>query len=1028
MLLFCAFSLSAQNNIRITGVVLDEYNDPLPGANVTIKGVPSSGTTTNPSGEFTLNVPSNANVVIVVSFIGFKTYEITHNAGSTTTSYRVKLTPVAIELEEAVVVGFGTQRKVSVVGAISQIKSEDLKMAAVPNLTNAIAGRVAGVITIMGSGQPGSDDSRILIRGMGTTNSTDPLVLVDGIERDWKQVDPEDIESFSVLKDASATAVYGVRGANGIILITTKRGQVGKPQLNVSIQTVLQQPIRTPKFLDSYNYALLYNEAMVNDGYLPEYTEADLEHYRTGDSPYTHPNNDYYKDFVKKASFEEVINLNARGGTEFMTYYISAAILSQDGVYQDFHNIDYTTNTNFKRFNVRSNLDFQITKTTKLGVDMTGRLEVRQRPNFGENLFNKIVRLTPNVYPYVNPDGTLGGRSDETRLAPYVLISQYGNVNENVNALEAKLSLVESMDYLTKGLSFRAIGSLVSRITSSRSISERPELYYYNRFGEYIFERTVTPISYGTSRGGSSRTLYFETSLNYNRTFDDHAVTALGLYKQTQVFTNYNIPLGTVGFVGRATYGYKKRYLFEFGMAYDGSMQFEKGNRWGFFPAGSLGWVVTEEDFLANNKILSFLKLRGSYGEVGNDKLGNFNYYYQQVYTRPSGQNYEWRWGEAVNSSFVNNSHIGYYEGRLSNNQVKWERSKQTNVGFDSKWLNNKISLTADAFYYYRNDILSIPYTIPLTLGMNRPQENNRTDGQGLPPQNIGKVINYGMDGEVGYFGKINKVGFSVKANITYATNRIDFVNEEAKKNTWSQKLGKPIGTHFGYVAERLYQVSDFITDANGELELLGGFPQLKPDIAKPTMGAIYPGDIKYKDLDKNGIINADDISNICGTDFPEIVYGVSLQADYRNFDVSVLFQGALRGYMYLNEDAAWEFFAQGKVMEQHLGRYNPNDPSSWEKATHPRLHTSENPNNHIKSSYWLYSRDYLRLKNLQIGYSVPKRIATKLTLSRMRVFVTGTNLLTFDKNKNFDPENRNTQGNMYPQFRTWSLGLNVTF
>ena len=1029
VLFFCTMSMTAQNTVRLTGNVLDEFNDPMPGANVTVKGVtPIIGTITGGKGEFTLMVPGNANVTLLVSFIGFKPYEITHRVGSTTTNYIVKLVPEAIELEEAVVIGYGVQKKASVVAAISTIKSEELKMSSVPNLMNAIAGRVAGVITVMGSGQPGSDDSRILVRGMSTTNSTDPLVMVDGIERDWKQVDPEDIETFSVLKDASATAVYGVRGANGVILITTKRGHVGKPQLNVSFQSVLQQPIRTPKFLDSYNYALLYNEAMINDGYLPEFTEADLEHYRTGDSPYTHPNNDYYKDFVKKASFEEVINLNARGGTQLMTYYISAALLNQGGVYQDFHNVDYNTNTNFKRFNVRSNLDFQITKTTKLGVDMTGRLEVRQRPNFGENLFNKIVRLTPQVYPYVNPDGTLGGRADETRLAPYVLISQYGNVNQNVNALEAKLSIQENMDYITKGLSVRAVASHVSRITSSRSISRRPELYYYNRYGEYIFERTETPISYSMSRGGSSRRVYFETSLNYNRTFGNHAVTAMALYNQTQEFNEYSIPTGLVAYVGRVTYGLKQRYLFDANVAVSGSMQFGDGHRYGYFPSGSLGWVVSEENFLHGNEILPYLKLRASYGEIGNDRLGSYSYYYVQTYTRPSGQNYEWRWGESVGSSWANNSHIGYYEGRPGNDNITWERVRKTNVGFDSKWLNNKISLTADAFYDYRTDILSVPYTIPLVLGMNRPSTGSRTDGQGLPPQNVGIVTNRGFDGEVGYFGKFNKVGFSVKANMTFARNRIDWVNEEAKKNEWSRTFGKPIGTHFGYVAERLYQFSDFVTNANGELELLGGFPQLKPGLPQPTMGAIYPGDIKYKDLDENGIIDSDDISHIGGTNIPELIYGISLQADYRQWDVSLLFQGAGKGWMYLNEDAAWEFFAQGKVMEQHLGRFNPRDPSTWENATHPRLHTSENPNNHIKSSYWLYKRDYLRLKNIQLGYTASKALAAKLSLSRIRVFMTGTNIVTFDKVKNFDPENQNTQGNQYPQLRTWSFGLNITF
>ncbi len=1023
-LLFCSAPIIAQNNIKVSGVVVDEENIPLIGANVVEKGVPANGTITDVDGKFTLTL-SGKNMIIHISYIGYNDFELKVNPNQTA-PYQVKLKPGAIDLQEAVVIGYGTQKKASVVGAISQIKSEDLKMASVPNLTNAIAGRVAGVITVMGSGKPGSDDSKIYVRGMGTSNSSDPLILVDGIERDWKQIDPEDIETFSVLKDASATAVYGVRGANGVILITTKRGTIGKPAVSVSVQTAIQQPIRLPKFLDSYNYAVLMNEALANEGYAPEYTESDLMHYKTGDSPYTHPNNDLYRDFVKDASLQEMMNLNVSGGTDFMKYFISANLLHQEGIYKDFSNIDYNTNTNYNRINVRSNLDFNITKTTSIGVDLTGRLETRQQPNFGDDLFVKIVRLPPNYNPYINPDGSLGGRSDESRLSPYALITQYGNRNRNKNVLEGVFKFNEKMDYITKGLSVRAMAGMVSTIESRRDIVAKPTLYYYDRFGNYSLNRTYEAYSISTDRYGGKRNISFEGSINYNRTFGNHTITGMFLYLQNQTYDGYQIPTGYQGYVGRVTYGFKNRYLFEFNGGYNGSMQFSKEHRYGFFPAVSAGWVVSEENFLQDNPILSYLKIRGSYGEVGNDKIGDFKYLYTQIYkVAPNNQKYQWNWGETTASTSYN---LGIIEGQLGNDRVTWERAKKSNIGFDSKFFNNKLSLSADYFYESRNDILAIPYSIPLTLGMNRPQKDAREDYQGLPPLNSGKVHNQGVDGEISFNGKVRNFSYFIKGNFTYAHNIIDRMDEEGKKYDWQKQEGKSLGTHFGYTDIGLFQVEDFVTDANGNLSLEGGFPVLKPGIPIPTMGVVYPGDCRYADLNGDGVINSDDIGAIKGTNVPELNYGLTLGGSFKDFDFNILFQGAANAYMYLDNDAVWEFTQQGKVMEHHLGRYIPDDPSTWKTASYPRLHPAGNSNNQIKSTRWLYDRSYIRLKSMEIGYNIPKVVLNKLKMNKIRLYVSGNNLWTHDKLMNYDPENGGQSGNQYPQLRNWNIGLNVTF
>lgn len=1005
----------------ITGVIVDDINEPVSGANV-VEDKTTNGVSTDVNGTFRLNLTGKSDY-FTVSFIGYKPLRVKVDGRA---SYKLKMEIDATELEDVVVVGYGTQKKASVVGAITQVKATDLQQASVPNLTNAIAGRVAGVITVMGSGKPGADDSKIYIRGQATTNSTDPLVLVDGIERDWKQIDPEDIESFSVLKDASATAVYGVRGANGVILITTKRGQVGKPIFNISVQSAIQQPIRTPQYLNSYGYATLMNEALTNDGKAREYTDEDLLHYQLHDSPYTHPDNDYYKDFVRDASLQYLINANASGGNDFMKYYISANILHQDGLYKEFGNQDYNTNTQYDRYNFRSNLDFNVTKNLSVGVDLTGRLELRKQPNFDADLFDKIRRLPPNWQPYINPDGSVGGRSDESRLAPFALVTLYGNRRRNKNVLEGSFKLNEKMDFVTKGLSFRALIGFNSSFESKRDISTKPLLYQYDRFGIYTKNRDRQDISISTGKGPGSRRISFEAALNYSRTFKDHGVTAMVLYQQSQNYNEWNIPTGYLGWVGRATYSYMQRYLFELNAGYNGSMQFSKEHRYGFFPAASMGWVVSDESFLKENKILTYLKLRGSYGEIGNDKIGDFKYLYEQIYKEVKNNAlYQWNWGEKPGNTSGNR---GLIEGQLGNDKVGWERARKMNVGFDAKLFDNKLSVTADYFHENRTDILAIPYSIPLVLGMNKPQSSERDDFQGLPPQNIGRVTNRGVDFEVAFNSEVGKVNYFVKGNMTFARNKIIRIDEEGKKYDWQKKEGKRLGQHFGYTDIGLYQREDFVLDAGGELALLGGFPVLKDGIPVPTMGVVYPGDCKYKDLNEDGIINSYDIGAIGKGLIPEMTYGITLGLNWNNFDMNILFQGAGNADIYFNEDAMWEFRQNGKVMEQHLGRYNPNDPDSWTKATYPRLHASDNPNNHVKSTRWLFSRNYFRLKNLEIGYNIPKTLLAKININKIRVFANGTNLLTFDHMMNWDPESPASDGNQYPQTRNWNIGLTVNF
>ncbi|HEX7905598.1 MAG TPA: TonB-dependent receptor [Chitinophagaceae bacterium] len=1021
LLLFSASvsGLFAQGR-RITGKVASSDGHPISGVNVVEKGT-ANGVVTDDKGNFNIVLSGKSNV-LEVSYVGYETEQVTINNLST---IGVVLKTTVGKLEDVVVVGYGTQKKVSVVGAISQVTPTELQQSSTPNLSNSLAGRVSGVITIMGSGKPGSDNAQIFIRGMATTNNTSPLVLVDGIERNWQQIDPVDIESFSVLKDASATAVYGVRGANGVILITTKRGIKGRPVLSMSTQTAIQQPIRKPKYLRSYDFAVLTNEALRNDGKPEEYSSADLEHYRTHDSPYTHPDNDYYNDFLKKASLQQLSNISVRGGGDVMGYFVSANYMHQEGLYKDFPNSRYTTNTNYNRVNFRSNLDFYVSKTLQLSVDLNGRLEVRKQPNFDLDLFDKIRRLPPNFQSYINPNGTMGGRSDESRLAPYALISSFGNRERNTNVLEGAFKANKNLGLIVKGLSFRTLIGFNSSYESRRDIVEKPELWEYDRFGNYLLNKTATETSISTGKGPAARRISFEGALNYTRTFGDHAITGMALYQQNQYWYEGNVPTGYLGWVGRGTYAYKTRYLFEVNAGYNGSMQFAKGHRYGFFPAVSAGWIASEEGFWKKSvSFIDFFKLRGSYGEIGNDKIGNFSYLYQQrYYYAPDEDGWKYYWGETPSGA-----ERGIMEGQPGNPNVSWERAKKANIGFDAKMFDRKLSATVDFFYERRIDILAIPYSVPLVLGMNNPQGSERKDHQGLPPENIGRVTNRGIDMELGYTDNVGKVNYFIKGNFTYAHNVINRIDEEGKKYEWQKIEGKSIGQHFGLTDIGLYSFNDFEHDANGNLKLDAGFPILAKGLPVPTFGVVFPGDAKYKDLNGDGFIDSYDVGAIGKGSVPQYSYGIYLGASYKNLELTALVQGAGGADIYFKEDAAWEFFALGKVMQQHLGRYNPNDPSSWDHATYPRLHPGENTNNHQKTTRWLFSRNYTRLKNVELGYRLPKSLLSRINMSGTRIFINGTNLLTSDKMNNWDPESGSEVGNDYPQLRTWNIGINVTF
>jgi TonB-linked SusC/RagA family outer membrane protein len=1014
-LFFLSLIWAAQLYAQVTGVsgtITDENGIPLPGVNIIEKST-TNGAITDVNGRYSIAL-RNPGATLVISSIGYIRQEV----AAKSSVINIQLKPEMVSIEDVVVVGYGTQKKESVVGAISTASSAELRQMGTPNLSNALAGRVTGVITMVGSGRPGGDDAEIYIRGVSTLNSDNskPLILVDGVERDYTQLDPEDIESFSVLKDASATAVYGVRGANGVLLITTKRGIIGKAAITVSFQTTLQQPTRLMTYLNSYDAALMRNEALANDGLPARFTNEDLEHFRTHDSPYTHPDNDYMKDFLRKTTPMHNVNVSVRGGNNRLRYYVSTNGLLQDGIYKQFEEAKYPSDAHFRRLNIRSNLDFEATKSTTVSLDLNSRVEEQQNISLGDitstTLFSEMNTTPPYYYAYRLPNGSYGSNIDGQRENLLAVLNDYGFNRMLDNILEGTFKINQKLDFLTQGLSFRGMVSFNSYFSSGTKVGYRPPKYLYNSDGTYteVIAETAPWIDKLAGNGHSKRT-NMEYSLNYARTFRDHAVTAMALYTLTQSNSNADVPKGFLGYVGRVTYAFRQKYLAEFNFGYNGSDQFDKSHRYGFFPSFSLGWVASEEAFIKSKlPVISFLKIRGSYGEVGNDKIGADRFLYLQTYN--------------INGSYFFGSDISWgaqnalYEGALGNDQVTWEVGKKSNAGFDLKLFNNKYFLNLDFFREMRVNIFTSRNTRPLVLGVD------------LPKENVGKVENKGLEVETGIENKIGKFGYYVRGLASFSKNTVIFQDEVDPRFEYLRRTGKPVGQNFGLRVLGYYTPDDFEQDSEGNLILqLNGKPILKSDMPQPTFGAVQLGDFKYLDRNEDGVIDSFDEGPIGNSRIPKIVYSLSYGLNFSGFDFNMMWQGSGGNHKFLSGTGAWEQIREaGRYMEIHESRWTLERYLNNEEILYPRLSSAENKHNHRNNSYYQKKGDYIRLKNFELGYTVPGNSLRKIGMSKLRFFVSGTNLLTFDYIKVMDPESDSGSGTSYPQMKLWNIGFNLQF
>ena len=1032
------FALLSYAQTRIRGTVKDAAGVELIGVNIVQKGT-LTGTVTDVQGNFIMVLEPSAEQVIQVSMIGYQTQEIDVRNLS---AVNVVLMEANVGLDEVVVVGFGTQRKATVTGSISNVGNEQLKEVPVSSVTNALTGRVPGLITRQESGRPGGDDAKLFIRGRASLNDTDPLVLVDGVERSFTQVDPDDIESVSILKDASATAVYGVRGANGVILVTTKRGTIGKSKIFFSTEYGVTHFNRVSRVLGSEQTSLFQREGTINVGLDPSIlsntsnfpvSEYDNYLYRTQLSPFSHPDNSFVDIFTKPGT-QQKYNFNISGGNKAVKYFVSVGYFTQDGMYQtDVNEIrkhptlqklielspevdkalvnkNYDPEYYFNRLTSRSNLDITITEDFKIGIDMSYRFSKQNRPGTYDNLtgsnqealrlFAFFYRNAPQAFPLMNPNGSFAGAVGVWRQNPLVTLSYTGFRSDYDNQMETTFSGNYNLRKLVKGLSVDGRFSYDVNWSNWRGMQWRPYLYSVNLVSGQYLQGLAAVLPYtGSARVSPTYNKYGELALRYKESFNKrHNVSGvvLGTYtsESAPVSGEYSyVPHIYQALISRVNYDFDNRYLLELNMGYNGSNRFAEGHRYQLFPAASIGWVLTSEPFMPKEGILSFAKIRGSVGQVGNDKLGSFSYYYKSTYVNGAGYSF----GATHNSRIT-----GLLEGRMANELITWETATKYNVGFDSNWLKSKITLNADFFREHRTDILTNPQRFLITSGIN-----------GVAPANIGIVDNQGYEIELGWANNFGKdLNLFIRGIFANAKNKVVEMSEESKPYEYMYSTGQPIGQFIGYHFDGFFSSYEEIAASPQQFGLTN----------------LAPGDMKYKDLNHDGIIDQNDQAPVGYSPVPEITYSLQLGGGFKGFDISIMFQGAARSSVYMVGDLGWDN-SWGNYFDTHINRWTPETAST---ATYPRFlqKADSNNQNYYLSDFWLLDGDYLRLKNVQIGYDLPKALLKKGPVQSVRLYANAFNLVTWDKVKRVDPESNpeRNNGQFYPQQRIMNLGLNVTF
>lgn len=912
-------------------------------------------------------------------------------------------------------IAYGWQPAWRVTGALSTVSGADLEKNFTTNLANTLFGRLPGLTVMQNGGEPGNDSPSVLARGVNTFGpGRDVLVMIDGFESyqgAYEQLVPSEIESISLLKDASATAIYGLRGANGVLLITTRRGGNGPLRVDFSTQQGFHRATRLPQFLGSYDYARLFNEGRINDGRAPLYTDADLEAYRTGSDPFFKPDVNWYNEVLKKTAPISNYNLNFRGGTNTVRYFVMLNAIRSNGLYKNAGDMEAeSVNSRYTRYNFRSNVDVNVTKRLSAALTLGGTVEDNANPvaNTTSEFFNSLATLPPNSFPVYNADGSFGGTNPLTN--PLGNLLQTGSYTTNGRVLQSNLRLTEQLDQLLPGLSISAAASFNNFF---RSYSNKTKTYERfaastNAAGEIVYNRfgLNTSLVGNEARSDQWRNTIFQGFLNYDRSFGKHDVSAVVLYNSSN-YTNVNntvnpnnsLPYKHVGLGGRATYTYAGRYIGEFSAGYMGSEAFPKRNRYGFFPAGSVGWIASNEAFLKDNAFISFLKLRASYGLTGNDQIGGSRFMFEQRF--PYGANYYVGTGNVEVNSLA--------EGAPAPTNLRWETEEKLNAGLELT-LAQRLDLSLDVFQHNRYDILATPNrTIPQYFGV------------ALPQLNLGKVRNRGFETTIRYSSKpetdapAGRLWYSVEASGWYAQNKIVDNFETIRLYDYQYTTGQPIGQPFGLEALGLFQDQDDIAAS-----------------PRQTFAPVQPGDIKYKDQNGDGLIDGNDTRPIGNTSVPTLTVSLHPRVQYRGFDLDLLLQGvtgrtAYFGGFNFHAFQSNGFQSNGQIAPIALDRWTPETAGS---ATYPRLSASDNLNNFRYSSFWQRDGSFIKMRSIELGYTLPVALLEKVKLANggapaVRVFVNGTNLFSLDRMEGYiDPE----VGSGYPALRTLSAGLRVQF
>lgn len=1040
--LFLFFSggiLSAQSGIAVSGNVYDSNDEPVPGAGVLIKGT-NTGVITDENGAYTLTVP-DGETVIIVSSLGFLPQEKKVGLQSVIDFF---LEEDRTTLDEVVVVAYGSQKKATVTGALSTVDSKELVKAPVADITNVLAGQVPGITTIQTTGQPGADDAQIFVRGAGslTDGASSPLILVDGVERPMSSIDPNEIESMSILKDASSTAVFGVRGANGVIIITTKRGEIGKPKISINSMVGVQQPLSYVEQVGSYEYARFWNMKQQNDGVTDPksyFTREAIEAYRTGSDPIMYPNTDWSDVIYNDLFVQTKHNINISGGTEKVRYFVSMGYYFQDGVLKQMPGLDYDNNYKYNRYNFRANLDFSLTPTTTMKLNVGGVIGQSQEPRTTENITTQWVFTRIWVVPMSGPGMINGLRTKvPASFLPGVEVRDgydafYGcGYNQYFRTtLNLDLDITQRLDFITDGLSISAKGSFDTNMNLNKirsGGSKQRQTVYYKTFYEdstipvtdpdfdksYVFipAGNDVPLSYSES-SSSDRNWYLELRADYSRTFNDHSVSALLLYNQSKDYypktssganASYQyIPRSYVGFVGRATYGYKDKYLVDLSVGYNGSENFAPGKtRYGLFPSASIGWVMSKEKFMQNQSVVDFLKLRASVGLVGSDLGASTRFMYMESVWNPSG---DYSFG-------VNNPNgLPYYTmGTPGNPEVTWETSLKYNLGVDLNMFRDRLTLTADAFYEDRTGILISPNSTPSIIATP------------LPNLNVGEVENYGYEISLGWGDALpSQFSYNINANVSFARNRIVYMDEVKSPYAYQHQTGGSTGRQTGlYKFERLYQESDFITDDEGNRILNPALPQ--------PNATVYPGDAMYADLNEDGVVDGNDTMVYGYSTRPEYIFGLNGTFRYKGWALSMNWIGATNVDKMMQIEYRIPFTNAGKrglIEYFYTDCWTPENPD----GTLPRAAEASEGWNSSNSTLWLRDASYIRLKSLSFGYTFgSNRFFRKLGISSLGLTFTGYNLLTFSPMKFEDPETVADNSGQYPLVKSYNIALSINF